>query len=117
MLTLYSCWIYLVAVPTPITEDKKCDLSYVKSAMETVSKVLSENNLVILESTVRPKTTIDIVKPILDATKISYDLAYVSEKAIPGNTIHEMIHNDRINIFLWFGSVNGYKFTIQTGCL
>jgi len=88
--------VYLVAVPTPISNEKKCDLSYVESAMNTILSVLSDGNTVILESTVRPRTTIDIVKPILDKSKVGYNLAYVSEKAIPGNTIYEMIHNDRI---------------------
>jgi UDP-N-acetyl-D-mannosaminuronic acid dehydrogenase len=91
---------YLIAVPTPFTPDKKCDLHYVESAVKTVAKHLRKGNLVILESTVRPGTTMEVVKPLLEASglKVGEDLslAYVSEKAIPGNTLHEMVHNDRI---------------------
>jgi len=95
-----ECDTYIIAVPSPITEDKKCDLAYVKNAAETVIKVINKGNLVILESTVSPGTTINVVKPILEKNGFEcgkdFMLSYVSEKAIPGNTIHEMINNDRI---------------------
>lgn len=88
--------VFIIAVPTPITNKKTCDLSYVVSATKSVSSVLQKHNLVILESTVPPGTTIKIVKPILDVKKIPYYLSYVSEKAMPGNTLFEMQNNHRI---------------------
>jgi len=88
--------VFIISVPTPITKEEICDLSYVLSATKSVSLVLKKNNLVILESTVPPGTTIQDVKPILDAKKIPYYLSYVSEKAMPGNTIYEMQNNHRI---------------------
>ncbi len=91
---------YIIAVPTPVTADHRCDLSYVERAAESVLQLLKPGDLVVLESTVSPGTTEGIVKEILERAGlragIDFSLAYVSEKAIPGNTIHEMVHNDRI---------------------
>jgi len=65
-----------------------------------ISKILKKGDLVILESTVSPGTTTGIVKKLLEQSNLKagqdFDLAYISEKAIPGNTIYEMINNDRI---------------------
>jgi UDP-N-acetyl-D-mannosaminuronic acid dehydrogenase len=94
--TLKESDVFIITVPTPVTDEKTCDLSYVLSATQKVSTVLKDNNLVVLESTVSPGTTINQVKPILDKKNKNYLLSYVSEKAIPGNTIYEMQHNTRI---------------------
>ena len=94
--TLESSDVFIITVPTPLTQEKTCDLSFVLSAVDAVKDVLQDGNLVVLESTVPPGTTIDKVKPVLDATKKHYYLSYVSEKAIPGNTIFEMQQNHRI---------------------
>ncbi len=97
--------VFIICVPTPITKQKKCDLRYVKKATESVSKVLKKGNLVILESTVSPGTTNGIVRKILEKSKLKVNkdflLSYVSEKAIPGNTLFEMQNNTRI-----IGAVN-----------
>jgi UDP-N-acetyl-D-mannosaminuronic acid dehydrogenase len=61
-----------------------------------IKPVLQDGNLVVLESTVPPGTTNDVVNPLLNETAKSFFLAYVSEKAIPGNTIYEMKMNHRI---------------------
>lgn len=91
---------YIVAVPTPVTKEKKCDNSYVESAMKSIAPFVKKGVLVILESTVRPGTTTDVVKPILEKPGLKagkdFMLAYVSEKAIPGNTLYEMENNDRV---------------------
>ena len=83
--------VFLIAVPTPITKEKKCDLRYVVAATNSIKNHLKKGDLVILESTVRPRTTIDIVKPILEETGLicgqDFFLAYVPEKAIPGKTV------------------------------
>lgn len=86
---------FLIAVPTPITDDKRCDLRYVFSAFDSVSGFIEDGNILILESTVKPGTS-DILKEKAERTGKKIHFAYVSEKAIPGNTLHEMINNDRI---------------------
>ncbi|OYT28652.1 UDP-N-acetyl-D-mannosamine dehydrogenase [Thermoplasmatales archaeon ex4572_165] len=88
--------VFIITVPTPLSDDKSCEMSYINSAIQKVKHVLRDGNLVVLESTVSPGTTTSIVKPILDETQKQYLLSYVSEKAIPGNTIYEMQHNHRI---------------------
>ena len=94
--TLEPSDVFIITVPTPLTQEKTCDLSFVLSAVDAVKDVLQDENLVVLESTVPPGTTSEIVKPLLDETLKHYFLSYVSEKAIPGNTIHEMRMNHRI---------------------
>ena len=56
----------LIAVPTPVTKFKEPDLSFVKSAAKTVGKNLKKGAIVVLESTVYPGVTEEIVKPILE---------------------------------------------------
>lgn len=87
--------VFIIAVPTP-SENKKIDLKYVESATKMVLEVLQPNNLVIIESTIAPNTCKKVIKPILDKKKIDYKLAHCPERAIPGNTLYELINNDRI---------------------
>ena len=57
--------IVLICVPTPLTPDQKPDLTYVKRATESIASHLSEDTLVILESTVSPGTTRNLIAPML----------------------------------------------------
>ena len=90
----------IVSLPTPM-KDRKMMGDYVFNAIEMVGKNIKKGQLVILESTVTPGTTAGRVKEILEresGLKAGEDflLAYCPERAIPGNTIYEMVHNDRI---------------------
>jgi len=91
---------FIIAVPTPFKEEKKADLSYVISAAEAVAQVLEKNNLVILESTSPPRTTIDIVAPILEKSGLisgkDFYLTYSPERVLPGQILRELIENTRI---------------------
>lgn len=92
--------IFLICVPTPFTIDKKADLNCVINAVESIIPVLRKGNLVILESTVPPGTTVDIIKPLLEKTGLiaglDFYLAYCPERVLPGNLLAELIQNDRI---------------------
>lgn len=93
--------VFLIAVPTPLDEHTKAaDLKYVKSAAEMIQPHLRKGNLIILESTVPPKTTERVLIPILEKSGLKagedFHVVHCPERAIPGNTIHEMIYNDRI---------------------
>ncbi|MDY6965096.1 MAG: nucleotide sugar dehydrogenase [Halobacteriota archaeon] len=93
--------VFIIAVPTPLdTEMKMAELKYVRSAGEMIYPHLKKGGLVIIESTIPPGTSKKLLVPILEESglKISEDfyLAHCPERAIPGNTIYEMIHNDRI---------------------
>lgn len=87
--------VFVVAVPTP-HESKKCDLSYVISAVNSLLPVLNDGNLLIIESTIKPNTCQDIVLPILKSKNLNVEVAHCPERALPGNTLHEIVHNDRI---------------------
>ena len=57
---LAACNVYIVTVPTPITNDNKPDLNALLSACELIGRFLNKNDLVIFESTVFPGCTEDI---------------------------------------------------------
>ena len=92
--------IYLIAVPTPLKAHiRVSDLGYVRSAAEMIYPHLRKGNLVILESTVPPCASEKLVIPILEKSGLKAgDFQYVHcpERAIPGKTLYEMVHNDRI---------------------
>jgi UDP-N-acetylglucosamine 2-epimerase (non-hydrolysing) len=87
--------VFVVAVPTP-HENKKCDLSFVLSAVNSLLPVMKDGNLLIIESTIKPKTCEDIILPILRSKHLKVEVAHCPERAIPGNTLYEIVHNDRI---------------------
>jgi len=95
---LESSDVYIIAVPTPLDKEMKmADLSEVKRTSESISKVLKEEQMIILESTVPPGTSENFVLPILRKNgKKSFYYAHCPERAIPGETLYEIAHNDRI---------------------
>ena len=91
---------FIIAVPTPFKEDKRADLDFVISAAESVMPCLKAGNLVILESTSPPRTTVDIVTPILEKSGMKagkdFHLAYSPERVLPGQILRELIENARV---------------------
>ena len=91
---------FIISVPTPFRDGKQADLSYVISAAELITPCLKNGNLVILESTSPPRTTIDIVAPILEKSGlkagVDFLLAYSPERVLPGQILREMVQNDRV---------------------
>ncbi|MFC2052821.1 nucleotide sugar dehydrogenase [Chloroflexota bacterium] len=91
---------FIIAVPTPLLEDKKADLSFVRAAAESIVPVLRLNNLVVLESTSPPRTTVDIVAPILERSGLKaaedFHLVYSPERVLPGQILRELIENARV---------------------
>lgn len=79
----------LIAVPTPLDIHHQPDLSYVEATCETLSKVLREGQLIVLESTTYPGTTEEVMKPILEQSGlkagVDFALAYSPEREDPGN--------------------------------
>lgn len=93
--------VFIITVPTPInTNDLSCDLSYVISACESIIPYLKKGNIVIIESTISPMSTNNIIKPIFEKLgfMIGKDLylAHCPERVLPGKIIEELINNDRI---------------------
>ena len=99
-LPIADCFI--ICVPTPFSKtDKSATLSHVKAAASSVAKKLRKGNIVILESTVPPGTTEDILKNILEKgsgleAARDFFLAHSPERLLPGKLLHELIYNDRI---------------------
>lgn len=85
-----KCDVIYICVPTPFTDNKEPDISYIVDSTKAVSASLRKGQLIILKSTTFPGTTEKYVKPILDATKLicgkDYFLAFSPERIDPGNT-------------------------------
>lgn len=91
---------FIIAVPTPFSDNKKADLSYVRSAAESILPVLRRGNLVVLESTSPPLTTQQLVMPILERSGLKagedFLLAYSPERVLPGQIMKELVENARV---------------------
>jgi UDP-N-acetyl-D-mannosaminuronic acid dehydrogenase len=91
---------FIIAVPTPFKEEKKADMQFVISAAESIVPHLRKGNLVVLESTSPPRTTVDIVRPILERSGLKagedFSLAYSPERVLPGQILRELIENARV---------------------
>lgn len=92
--------IFIIAVPTPITDTKAADMNFVKAATKAIVPYLKPGNLVVLESTSPPGTTRDLMVPILAASgfEIGRELfvAHCPERVLPGKILHELIENHRV---------------------
>jgi UDP-N-acetylglucosamine 2-epimerase (non-hydrolysing) len=92
--TVPSSETYLVAVPTPHI-NSKCDRSYVFAAADAIAKVAKDGQTVIVESTISPQTSVEVEKRFL-AAGLKIDVVHCPERAIPGQTLYELVNNDRI---------------------
>jgi UDP-N-acetyl-D-glucosamine dehydrogenase len=79
----------IICVPTPLTEAREPDLSYIINTGKILKKHLQRGQLIILESTTYPGTTEDLVRPILEESGLragrDFFLAYSPEREDPGN--------------------------------
>ena len=85
----------IVAVPTPVNQDKTPDLSPVESASHTVGKYMKKGAIVVYESTVYPGVTENICGPILEeesGMKLGTDfkIGYSPERINPGDKVHTL---------------------------
>ncbi|MBA2949519.1 nucleotide sugar dehydrogenase [Streptomyces himalayensis] len=82
----------VICVPTPLSEDGGPDLSAVTSAVRAVAGRLRPGQLVVLESTTYPGTTEEVVRPLLEESRLrvgeDFALAFSPERIDPGNTTH-----------------------------
>ena len=91
---------FILAVPTPILPDKRADLQYVVGAAESILPVLAQGNLVVLEFTSPPRTTVDVLIPILERSGLKagqdFHLCYSPERVLPGQILRELVENARV---------------------
>jgi len=92
--------VFIICVPTPVTHDKKADVSIVRAAAKGLAKYVKKGDLVILESTSPIGTTEHLVGGQLAEAgfdiREELDLCYCPERVFPGSTISEIVENDRI---------------------
>ncbi|MGH3644357.1 MAG: nucleotide sugar dehydrogenase [Mycobacterium sp.] len=86
---LARCDAILICVPTPLTENREPDLSYVVDTAERIAQHLRPGQLIVLESTTYPGTTDEIVRPILERAGLragsDFHLAFSPEREDPNN--------------------------------
>ena len=98
---------FIIAVPTPIREDRSPDLSYVRSAIDNLAPVLGKGNLVVVESTCPVGTTEgvcewlassrpDLTFPHSAGEASDIRVAYCAERILPGNALTELVANERV---------------------
>lgn len=92
--------VFLIAVPTPIQENKGADLSYVIAATESIVPFLRKGNVVILESTSPVGTVDECMVPLLEASGLAVGedlfVGHSPERVIPGQILKELVNNSRI---------------------
>lgn len=98
---------FIIAVPTPFNEDKSPDLSYIRAAVEAIAPVLSGGEVVVLESTSPPGTTVkmsgwlselrrDLKFPHHGSNEVDVHVAHCPERVLPGRIMVELVTNDRV---------------------
>ena len=90
---------YLIVEPTPFKENNEPDISYILKATEGIIPFLKEGDLYIIESTSPIGTTEkmrDYIFSKRPELKNKIHIAYCPERVLPGNVMHELVHNDRV---------------------
>tara|TARA_R110001592_G_scaffold228395_1_gene484929 strand:+ start:1285 stop:2517 length:1233 start_codon:yes stop_codon:yes gene_type:complete len=90
---------YLIVVPTPFKGNHEPDISYVEAATKNIIPFLKEGDLYIIESTSPIGTTEKMMELIYEERpelKGRLHIAYCPERVLPGNVMHELVHNDRV---------------------
>ena len=92
--------VYIVAVPSPINPDNTANLEYIRRATASIVPYLKPGVLVILESTVPPKTVENVMLPELRKSNLTLGedlfVSHSPERVIPGKIFEELVNNDRI---------------------
>ena len=94
-LTAARCTFFVVAVPTPVDETKRPDLTPLVKASETVGRALTKGSVVVFESTVYPGVTEDECGPVLERVSglkrgVDFTLGYSPERINPGDKEHTL---------------------------
>lgn len=98
-LTPLEANTYLIVVPTPFKAKNEPDISFVEAATKAIIPLLKENDLYIIESTSPIGTTEKMMRYIYAERPELQDklhIAYCPERVLPGNVMHELVHNDRV---------------------
>ena len=94
-----SAEVYLIVVPTPFKGNHEPDISFIEAATNAVIPLLKKGDLYIIESTSPIGTTEKMMNFIYrerPELKDQLYIAYCPERVLPGNVMHELVHNDRV---------------------
>lgn len=94
-----SADVFMICVPTPLTQEKTADLSYVWDAASSIAKHVKQGNLILLESTSPPRTTERVAEIIAKESGLQladFHVAHAPERVLPGRILREVVENDRI---------------------
>lgn len=90
----------LICVPTPLTDAREPDLSFVVNSTHAIAGQLRKGQLIVLESTTYPSTTRGEVLPVLERTGLKagrdFFLAFSPEREDPGNPTHSVSHIPKV---------------------
>jgi UDP-N-acetyl-D-mannosaminuronic acid dehydrogenase len=90
--------VFILAVPTPFREGHTPNLDYIVDATKSLAEVVTQGNLVILEST-SPVGTTEMVENVLIECGVDTStlfIAHCPERVLPGNIMSELVENDRV---------------------
>lgn len=90
-----------ICVPTPLDSHQQPDISYVKNSSIAISKYLTKETMVVLESTTYPGTTEELIKPILEEGSglvcgQDFYLGFSPERVDPGNLIYKTKNTPKV---------------------
>lgn len=91
--------VFLIVVPTPFKGNHEPDISFVEAATKKIIPLLRKGNLYIIESTSPIGTTEkmqDLIYSERPELRDEIFMAYCPERVLPGNVMHELVHNDRV---------------------
>lgn len=90
---------FFIVVPTPFKQNHRADITYVESATRSVIPYLKPGDLFVIESTSPVFTTermAEVIYKERPELKDKIYIAYCPERVLPGNTLYELVHNDRV---------------------
>ena len=94
-----SADVYLIVVPTPFKGNHEPDISFVEAATKGIIPILKKGDLYIIEST-SPIGTTEKMQKLIYSERPELNgnifIAYCPERVLPGNVMHELVHNDRV---------------------
>jgi UDP-N-acetyl-D-galactosamine dehydrogenase len=98
---LRECNVFIVTVPTPITQHNQPDLTPLVSASHSVGKLLKQGDVVIYESTVYPGATEEVCIPILESESglvfnQDFFAGYSPERINPGDKEHRLVNITKV---------------------
>lgn len=95
-----SCDVLIICVQTPVSRKRKPDLSFLRSACETVGQSLKRESLVLIMSSVPPAATTEMSRTLEKVSGLrcgkDFWLAYCPERMAPGSSVRDFINNDRV---------------------